>query len=266
MSLKKLEENLPLYSQFEYWAYSLQKLPQADAYSVFLSEVFSRINKNSFEDNITIEINNTTQERKIIGNNNTSQELKIIRKKRKLSCEKNKKTHTKFDKDNLIRTIQVDYSRFIVKFINEILDLFDIEDKFYKIDYECTKNVKNTYFKNLKEGTIGAFLCQKISPRYKNHDADNNKNLYKEILNKNDIVNKILSENYTKLFTEIYLQNKREIEYCGKKIFLSPKVKTFKDFLDKEKYDNKYREAIQKAVENFYLKEPQKKPQFIIEN
>ena len=266
MSLKKLEENLPLFSQFEYWDYSLQKLPQADAYSALFSEIFPQINKNVFEDNITIEINNTTQETKINGKNNTTQDLEIIGKKRKLSSEKNKKTHTKFDKDNLIRTIQVDYSRFIVKFINEILKIFDIEDKFYKIDYECTKIVKNSYFKNLKEGTIGAFLCQKISPKFRKHDADNNKNLYKEILNKNDIVDKILSENYTKLFTEIYLQNKREIEYCGKKIFLSPNVKTFKDFLDKEKYDNEYREAIKKAVENSYLKESQKKPQFIIKN
>ena len=266
MSLKKLEENLPLFSQFEYWDYSLQKLPQADAYSALFSEIFPQINKNVFEDNITIEINNTTQETKINGKNNTTQDLEIIGKKRKLSSEKNKKTHTKFDKDNLIRTIQVDYSRFIVTFINEILYLFDIKGKFYYLDYECIKNVKKSYIKNLKAGTIGTFLCQKISPKFRKHDADNNKNLYKEILNKNDIVDKILSENYTKLFTEIYLQNKREIEYCGKKIFLSPNVKTFKDFLDKEKYDNEYREAIKKAVENSYLKESQKKPQFIIKN
>ena len=266
MLLKELEEKLPLYSQFEYWDYSLEpKLPQADAYSALFSEVFPQINKNVFESNITIEINNTTQERKIFEKNNTNQDLKIIGKKRKLSCKK-KKTHTKFDNDNLIRTIQVDYSRFIVTFINEILYLFDIKGKFYYLDYECIKNIKKSYIKNLKAGTIGTFLCQKISPKFRKHDADNNKNLYKEILNKNDIVDKILSENYTKLFTEIYLQNKREIEYCGKKIFLSPNIKTFKDFLDKEKYDNVYREAIQKAVENFYLKEPQKKPQVIIEN
>lgn len=252
MSLNELNQNIPLYSLFEYCILpSEQKIPQFDAISVLLPEDFPQINKNFFDDNLILETNDSNEEKKIIG------------KKRPFHCEKNKKIHTKYEIDNVLRTIQVHYSnKFIINFINEILYFFGIEGKFYNIDYKYIKNIKKDKFKNLKAGNIGTFLCQKISPKFKKIDKDNNINLYKKLI-KNDIINKILSENYIKLFKEIYFQNKREINYCGLKITLSTKVKTFNDFLNNEKYDKQYREKIIKAVENNYLKKP-KKPHFII--
>ena len=77
MSLNELNENIPLYSLFEYCICpSEQKIPQIDAYSVLLPEDFPQINKNFFDDNIILETNDSNEEKKIIG------------KKRPFHCEK----------------------------------------------------------------------------------------------------------------------------------------------------------------------------------
>ena len=201
-------------------------------------------------DNVTIEIKSTTLDNTLKPNINKKQ-TKFLKRKRESLCIKIKKPHSKFEKDNILRTIQVHFIKFIVIYINEILYYYGFEDKFHQIAYRCKKNIKKPIFNDLKNNTIGSVLCQKISSKYKK-DEDTNIKLYYKLIN-NDTIKHFLSENYINLFNNIYYTNKKEIQYDGKIIYLSKEVKTFKDFVNNKNYDDLYRERIIKAVENNYL-------------
>ena len=54
-------------------------------------------------------------------------------RKRKRDCQNNKKVHSKYDNDNIIRKVQVHFQNFLVSFINEILLNFGISKKFLNI-------------------------------------------------------------------------------------------------------------------------------------
>ena len=203
--------------------------------------------KEIYNDSLTIEIKSTTQDN-ILENNTNKEYTKFIRRKRKDPSIKNKKCHSKLDKDNILRTIQVHFFSFIIKFINEILLHSGFEDKFYSISYKCKKDIKKSHFDKLKNRTIGSIISQKISKKYK---KDENTNI-KLITFKNNIIKNFLSKQYINVFNNIYYQNKKEIKIDDKIIYLS-KVKTFEDFINNEKYDNNYRERIKQAIESNYL-------------
>ena len=205
--------------------------------------------KEIYNDNITIEIKSTTQDN-ILENNTNKEFKKYIRRKRKDPSIKNKKCHSKLDKDNILRTIQVHFISFIINFVNEILLLSGFEDKFYSISYNCKKKIKKSYFNDLKIRTIGSILSQKISKKYKK-DENTNIKLYDKLI-KNNIIKDFLSKQYINVFNNIYYRNKKEIKIDDKIIYLS-KVKTFEDFINNEKYDNNYRERIKQAIESNYL-------------
>ena len=131
---------------------------------------------------------------------------------------KNKKTHSKLDKDNILRTIQVHFITFIINFINEILSFFRFEEKFCYIRYNCKKDIKKSYFNELKNKTIGSILRQKISKRYKK-DENINIKLYDKLI-KNNIIKDILSEKYINVFNNIFYQNQKEIVIDDKIIYL----------------------------------------------
>ena len=205
-------------------------------------------------DNITIDIKSTNQDKEleqiIIKN-----QIKYLRRKRKTLCKKNKKVHSKFDKDNILRTIQVHFFAFIIKYINEVLYSFGFEEKFYPIGYNCKRDIKSSNFKDLKNKTIGTILRQIISKKYRKIYKENkeiNIKLYDKLI-KDDNIKHFLSEKFINLFNNIYYQNKKEIKYADRNIYLSKDVKTFEDLMNNEKYNDKYRENIKKTVENNYL-------------
>ena len=208
--------------------------------------------KEISNDNVTIEIKSTSQDN-ILKNIINKKQTKLLRRKRKALCIEIKKFHSKFDKDNILRTMQVHFITFIVNYINEILSYFGFKDndKFYQISYNFKKNIKKSVFNDLKNNSIGNVLRQKISSKYKK-DEDTNIKLYDKLIN-NDIIKEFLSENYINLFNKIYYKNKKEIKYGDKNIYLSKDVKTFEDFVNNKKYDDLYRERIIKAVENNFL-------------
>ena len=205
-------------------------------------------------DNITIDIKSTNQDKELKQIINKNQ-IKYLRRKRKTLCKKIKKVHSKFDKDNILRTIQVHFFTFIIKYINEVLYSFGIEEKFYPVSYKIKRDIKRSNFNDLKNKTIGKILSQIISKKFwkiYKKDKDINIKLYDKLI-KDDNIKHFLSEKYINLFNNIYYQNKKEIKYADRTIYLSKDVKTFEDFVNNKKYDDKYRENIKKAVENNYL-------------
>ena len=98
-------------------------------------------------------------------------------------------------------------------------------------------------------------MRQIISKKYRKIYKENkeiNIKLYDKFI-KDDNIKHFLSEKFINLFNNIYYQNKKEIKYADRNIYLSKDVKTFEDFMNNEKYNDKYRENIKKTVENNYL-------------
>lgn len=156
--------------------------------------------------------------------------------------------HNKFRTDNIQTKIQVDYMKFLVDFINEVLKQMRIKGKFSYIDYSIKKCVNKKYIAFLKSLNIGQVLLLGISPKY--NEKNTNINLYKEII-KNPVINNILSENYMTIFKDIYLKSERIInmyKFGLNEIFqLSIKVKMFNDLITRMK--KKYGEGTPDCLE-----------------
>ena len=169
------------------------------------------------------------------------------------------KIHDKFTPDNVLRKIQVHYLSFIISFLNNILKYLNYKQQFLKLDYGFKKNVNNKFVESLKSKSIREIICNKISGKYRIHDENANKSIC-EILEKDEILNKILSENYLALFQKIYYKSNTKInlkEYgLNKDIIISKEVKMFKDLLKgNEAFDenNEYQEYINECAMQNYM-------------
>ena len=181
---------------------------------------------------------------------------KKVGRKTKSDNEKGKRIHTKFDDDNIHRKLNVHFIQFLTDFVNEILNVFNIDEKFLKIDYKEISKINKNIFNNLKSLTIGDILRQNISSKYRKkytEDKEHNNKLYLEIIKYKELKN-ILSDTYINVFRNYYFNNKKEINiYNNKIIKLSNKIKTFESLLDKNKDDQSYISKIQQFVGETYL-------------
>lgn len=171
-----------------------------------------------------------------------------------------KKNHNKFDTDNILTKIQVNYITFIVLFLNFILDFFnyDKSERFKQIDYKVKQVVNQNHFNDLKSKKLHEIICMKISPKNKKivtQDAEYNKNLYIK-LQSNPIINRILSQNYLYFFQNIYYKSEKIINLkhygCDANITLSNKIVMFNDKIKSFK-DKDYIAAVQKCVKDNYF-------------
>ena len=166
--------------------------------------------------------------------------------------------HDKFSPDNVLRKIQVHFINFIVLFLNDILKNLNYEQQFLKLDYSFKKNVNKKTVDSLKSQTIGEIICNKISIKYRKQDKNINKTIYEQIQN-NEVLNKLLSEKYLKIFKKFYYKSNRIInlkEYgLDKDIILSKDVKMYKDLLKDNETFNEYKEYQKNlkecAIQNF---------------
>ena len=185
--------------------------------------------------------------------------VKRVGRKRKGDHQNNdEKVHSKYDKDNIHRKIQINFIKFLFLLINEILINFGIKQKFLNIDYKNKKVVTKDNVENLKTTEIGQILRQDISTKYKKKfkiDKEINNKLYLKVI-KNESIKNILAEKYINIFRNLYYKNKRNLNDYGLDIKLSDKVKTYKDFLDKYSEDSEYVKKIKNIVKYCYL--PQK--------
>ena len=171
-----------------------------------------------------------------ISKENSNNMTFIIRKRgrRKSLMNDNKFIHDKNSSDNLKRKIHVHFLSFIVSYLNEILKNLNYKQRFLQLDYGFKKNINNEYFKYIKKQSIGDIICNRISYKYKLEKKYYNKKIYEQI-KENEILNKIFSQSYLNLFKNIYYKSNNIIslkEYgLNKNIFLSTKVKMYKDLL-----------------------------------
>jgi hypothetical protein len=190
--------------------------------------------------------------------NKESQPIKSGRK-RKHQLKEGDKIHDKYSEDNILRKIQVHYLNFIIDVVNELLIHFGYPIKFIDIDYNEKKIITKKKLSSLRNSNIGEILCKKTSPKFRTKSKDNiNENIITfNQVKKNKFINEFLSQNYMKLFKDVYLINKRNINENGINFQFSEKVQTYEGFLRKiEKYDDKgeYKKTIDSVIQKYYFK------------
>lgn len=166
-------------------------------------------------------------------NSNNMTFIKRKRGRTKSLMNDNKFIHDKNSSDNLKRKIHVHFLSFIVSYLNEILKNLNYKQRFLQLDYYFKKNINNERLKYIKKQSIGDIIRKPISYKYKQNKYYNE--IIYEQIKENEILNKILSQSYLNLFKNIYYKSNNIIslkEYgLNKYIFLSTKVKMYKDLL-----------------------------------
>ena len=71
-----------------------------------------------------------------------------------------KRKHNKFAKDNIKRKIQVNYLKFLVNFVNQVIEVLLCKStntdgiKFYRLDYKFAKDISKKSFNGIKDKTF----------------------------------------------------------------------------------------------------------------
>ena len=230
-------------------------------------EMSSTVESNESKKDETISSINNSQEFQIDKNKSKyfriykeKHKHNIIRsgKKRKRPPQEGEKIHDKTTPDNILRKIQVHYLSFIRSYINEILGELGFNVKFVDINYNEKRIINKKKVSLLKTLNIGEILCQEISKKYRKQFKENEKknHIIFEEVNKNKIISDILSQNYLRLFNDVYYINNKYIDRNGLHFKLSEKVATFEDLLKKNKANNindSYRRKIEDVVKKNYF-------------
>jgi hypothetical protein len=169
------------------------------------------------------------------------------------------KIHDKNAPDNILRKIQVHYITFIIDTVNELLQKLGYGEKFIDINYNEKKNITKNNFSSLKNLNIGQILCKKVSSKFRKQFKQNSfkNNVVFDIVKTNKYVNIFLSQNYIKLFKDVYYQDKRDIIIDDLYFRLSENVKTYKNLLS-EKFDEadaeEYKTKVNEVIHKYYFK------------
>ena len=231
-------------------------------------ELFEKEDENIYkEKNREKETNVTETEENSICMSNKRNEtivyennIKVSKRGRKKNSEKNLFTienknceHNKFKSDNIRIKIKTHFHNFILNFFNDFIkSKFTIQRfKFRKISYSITKDVTVKNNLNLMKMTLGNFLSQKLSKKYK-CDLNQNKitlNLLLQML-KNENDKNIFKINYSDFYQHFYLsKNKKEIV---DKFHLQKRTEFFYDFVQKINHNN-YKNCVIDIAENHFI-------------
>jgi hypothetical protein len=193
----------------------------------------------------------------------TNQNTQLIRKKRGKPSDLNKKRnkiHDRFSIDNLLIKIKNHSLSLVAPFLNDILKFLFIEEEFYQLSHKFKKNIKNNYFSEEKKKTLGEIICNKISPKYK-HDENENQRIFGKVKN-HEIFKKILNMDYITFFRRYYMESKKCINLkdygLENEVNLSEKCKMFNDLIKKIKNSNNednenYIKSIKKCINKNYI-------------
>ena len=179
---------------------------------------------------------------------------------------KRKKQHSKFDKDNLMKKLNIHYISFIVKYVNFNIQRF-ISRKhplFANLCYEFKKKLNSTTFNKLKNMTLGEVLKNEGSNKNKRnmiYEKDENEKLFKSVY-ETELKN-LLDINYIEFFKQVYSKtsplDKIKLDFYKK--FKAPKKILFlDDFIKKEVEKDKingelYKKRIKLLTKNEFLKD-----------
>ena len=187
----------------------------------------------------------------------------MLSKKRK-SNTKRSKEHSKFEKDNVLRKINIHFISFIVKYVNFNIKIFISKKNplFANLNYEFKKNLNNTTFNELKNMTIGEVLKKEGSSKNKRnivYHKDDNEKLFNSVY-KTDLKD-LLDINYIDFFRQVYNRMPNQnISELLKKYKAPKKIQFFDDFIKSEAekdiiYGELYKERLNKICRSEFIKE-----------
>ena len=179
---------------------------------------------------------------------------------------KRKKQHSKFDKDNLMRKLNIHYISFIVKYVNFNIQRL-ISNKhplFANLCYEFKKKLNHSNFNKLKNMTLGEVLKNEGSNKNKRnmiYEKDENEKLFNSVY-ETELKN-LLDINYIEFFKQVYSKTSPldQIKLDFYKKFKVPKKILFlDDFIKKEVEKDKingelYKKRIKLLTKNEFLKD-----------
>ena len=177
------------------------------------------------------------------------------RKRGRFTLKKNeRKEHTKYTEDNIIRKIQNHYMNFIIDFINDFINSKDKRNRFIEFNYKVKSDISKAHRKELEDSSINDLLNNiLISKKYKKC-PEYNKNLVGKLLkNKKDTSLKdLFGMKYLELFDYYYNNNEplKEIEINNKIIKLSPDTETFYTLIQN---NEDMKERILEVAEKIYI-------------
>ena len=266
-----------------------------DSFSVYPDIFFNHPNIYNIPKNIITPIpdsnlynnnNNNTQNIMISNKNEIIIKKKLKTDKTKVKKEKDifllkkkRKTHNKYDWDNIKRKIQVHYFKFLVEFVNKaILEILKEYNKgfdkkisteniqFKKISYDFAKKIDSESFHLLKTKKLKDILIENTSKKFRNF---NNKDIYNNIIKLNKNVNNILNNYYLELFDVFYYQKDNiNLSKYGIDLVISlDGIERFQEFLKSQKENEPnfdlYKQRIEQSIyKEFLCSNPQK---FLVE-
>ena len=176
--------------------------------------------------------------------------------------------HNKFGKDNIKRKIQVNYFKFLLNFINQIIKVLFCESvnsddiQFYRLDSTFTKDISQKAFNKIKEKTIGEIFKKNLSSKFKNKEL--NVQVYNKVTKKNKIIKNILDKPYLYFFYIYYtgqtIINLSDFDLdLDKTIYLSSETGFCKDLItknnDTETFKRIYWKKILECIKKHFLTE-----------
>ena len=194
-------------------------------------------NNISYIGNKQTKMNSKTLSKKRYRNND---EEKIKKRGRKKKSDDEKGEHDKFSEDNMMRKIKSNFMKYVHEKINN--NISDKDSQLLRLDPHFNEKLKkdfnlqlmSTTFKNLYENTP-------ISSKYRNKDANSNKNLIDKLYNEERYTQSnaisVLDKTYKELY-EDYINN-----------HLDELLKKIKNELEKEGQESK--DSIAEYLENF---------------
>ena len=246
--------------------------------------IYNTITPNSNEHNNNN--NNNTENQKNSNKNEITIKKKLKTDKTREKKEKDifllkkkRKTHNKYDWDNIKRKIQVHYFKFLVEFVNKaILEILKEYNKgfdkkiiteniqFKKISYDFAKKIDSESFHLLKTKKLKDILIENTSKKFRNF---NNKDIYNNIIKLNKNVNNILNNYYLELFDVFYYQKDNiNLSKYGIDLVISlDGIERFQEFLKSQKENEPnfdlYKQRIEQSIyKEFLCSNPQK---FLVE-
>jgi hypothetical protein len=220
----------------------------------------SSLDKNIFFNLSSSPSPNKTHLKKSSNFNEDTREIKYIEISNSFT---KKRKHNKFEKDNIKRTIQVNYLKFLIVFINQIIKVFVNSDKnqFYWLDSKFTKDISKKAFNEIKKKTIGEIFKDNASSKYKNNKKLNVQ-VYNKVTRKNKIIKEILDKPYLYFFY-IYYSGQKTINLSDygfdldKTIDLSSETGFCKDLItknnDTDTLERIYRTKILECIKKHFL-------------
>ena len=231
------------------------------------SDTSSNLNKesSSLENNLIISLScSPIKDSALKESSDNNEDTREIRSIEISNTPKKKRKHNKFAKDNIKRKIQVNYLKFLVNFINQIIQVILCENvntddiQFYRLDYKFAKDISKKTFNQIKEKTIGEIFKDNASSKYKN-----NKKLNVRVYDKvaeNEIIKNILDKPYVYFFY-IYYSGQTIINLSDygldKTINLSSETGFCKDLItknnDTDTSERIYRKKILECIKKHFL-------------